>query len=234
MYSSGNFGSCRCREYRRSCGFPWTELLRVCSASAWIKVQIFQVMDVPVPVMCPCRRGATSPSSQIVGKITQKGTLFPVVLSCDGMFYMVFVSVPGSPGTRSGTCSAVHVPCKSVLSGLQRGALWTCTSHVVIPCFKQPQRQQPTARRRRELRSWLRHERTTGIQETIDALRRQKTANSEVEAVFFELFDEDTAGWRPALLYLSIEGQPLQLNRILAMKYIWKKKKEEGQMDKKI
>ena len=143
---------------------------------------------------------------------TKKALCFQWFFRVTEFFYMVFVSVPGSPGTRSGTCSAVHVPCKSVLSGLQRGALWTCTSHVVIPCFKQPQRQQPTARRRRErrLRSWLRHERMTDIQETNDASRRQKTANSKVEVVFFELFDEDTAGWRSAPLSLSQVGQPLR------------------------
>ena len=75
-----------------------------------------------------------------------------------------------------------------------------------------------SARRRRErrLRSWLRHERMTvrmelaaGLHhssfrgagpETHDAPRSQRTANSREEAVFFELYDEDTAGWRPAPL----------------------------------
>ena len=33
---------------------------------------------------------------------------------------------------------------------------------------------------------------------THDAPRSQKTVNSKGEAVLFELFDEDTAGWRPA------------------------------------
>ena len=34
--------------------------------------------------------------------------------------------------------------------------------------------------------------------ETNDALRSQKTVNPKEDAVFFELYDEDTAGWRPA------------------------------------
>ena len=71
-------------------------------------------------------------------------------------------------------------------------------------------------RRERRLHSWLRHERMTvrmelaaalhhsanksAGPETNDALRSQKTVNSREEAVFFELFDEDTAGWRPPYL----------------------------------
>ena len=72
-----------------------------------------------------------------------------------------------------------------------------------------------SARRRRErrLRSWLRHERMTvrmelaaarhhsafkgAGPETHDAPRSQKMVNSRQEAVFFELYDEDTAGLRP-------------------------------------
>ena len=68
------------------------------------------------------------------------------------------------------------------------------------------------ARRRREhpLRSWLKHERQTVRMElaaathcsaykgagaqTSDASRSQKTVNSREVAVFFELYDEDTAG----------------------------------------
>ena len=68
-----------------------------------------------------------------------------------------------------------------------------------------------SARRRRErqLRSWLRRERMivrmelaaalhhsafkSAGPETNDTLRRQKTVNSKEEAVFFELYDEDTA-----------------------------------------
>ena len=74
------------------------------------------------------------------------------------------------------------------------------------------------ARRKRErrLRSWLRHERMAVRKELTaalhhsasksagpemhDALRSQKTVNSKEDAVFFELYDEDTAGWRPAPL----------------------------------
>ena len=80
------------------------------------------------------------------------------------------------------------------------------------------ERDVGSARRRRErrLRSWLRHERMTvrmelaaalhhssfrgAGPETHDAPRSQKTVNSREDAVFFELFDEDTAGWRPAPL----------------------------------
>ena len=76
-------------------------------------------------------------------------------------------------------------------------------------------RDAGSARRRRErqLRSWLRHERMTvrmelaaalhhsafkgAGPETNDALRSQRTVNSREEAVFFELYDEDTAGKRP-------------------------------------
>ena len=36
--------------------------------------------------------------------------------------------------------------------------------------------------------------------ETNDVLRSQKTVNSREDAVFFELYDEDTAGWRPPCL----------------------------------
>ena len=36
--------------------------------------------------------------------------------------------------------------------------------------------------------------------ETNDAIRSQKTVNSTEEGVFFELYDEDTAGWWPASL----------------------------------
>ena len=70
-----------------------------------------------------------------------------------------------------------------------------------------------SARRRRErrLRSWLRLERMTVRMElaaarhhsafkgagTHDAPRSQKTVNSRQEAVFFELYDEDTTGLRP-------------------------------------
>ena len=61
-------------------------------------------------------------------------------------------------------------------------------------------------RRKRRLRSWLRHERVTVAAalhhsasksvgpETNDASRSQKTVNSKKKAVFFELYDEDTAG----------------------------------------
>ena len=70
-----------------------------------------------------------------------------------------------------------------------------------------------SARRRRErrLRSFLRHERMTVRMELAaalhhsrdvgpgknDGLRAQKTVNSREDAVFFELFDEDTTGVRP-------------------------------------
>ena len=73
-----------------------------------------------------------------------------------------------------------------------------------------------SARRRRErrLRSFLRHERMTVRMELAaalhhsrdvgsgknDGLRAQKTVNSREDAVFFELYDEDTAGWRPPCL----------------------------------
>ena len=77
------------------------------------------------------------------------------------------------------------------------------------------ERETGSARRRREcgLRSWLRHERMTvrmelaaalhhsafkgAVPETNDALRSQKTVNSREDMVYFELYDEDTAGWRP-------------------------------------
>ena len=80
------------------------------------------------------------------------------------------------------------------------------------------ERETGSARRRRErrLRSWLRHERMTvrmelaaalhhsaykdAGPETNDALRSQETVNSREGAVFFELYDEDTAGWRPPCL----------------------------------
>ena len=80
------------------------------------------------------------------------------------------------------------------------------------------ERDVGSARRRRErwLRSWLRHERMTermelaaalhhssfrgAAPETHDAPRSQRTANSREEAAIFELFDEDTVGWRPAPL----------------------------------
>ena len=66
-------------------------------------------------------------------------------------------------------------------------------------------------RRQRRLRSMLRHERQTVAMELAaalhhsrdvgsgknDGLRAQKTVNSREDAVFFELFDEDTAGTRP-------------------------------------
>ena len=77
------------------------------------------------------------------------------------------------------------------------------------------ERDGGSARRRRErrLRSFLRHERMTvrmelaaalhhssfrgAGPETHDAPRSQKTVNSREGAVYFELFDEDTAGLRP-------------------------------------
>ena len=83
-----------------------------------------------------------------------------------------------------------------------------------------------SARRRRErrLRSRLRHERMTvrmeltaalhhsapksAGPETYDAPRSQKTVNSKEDAVLFELFDEDTAGWRSAPL---LEPKPQDL-----------------------
>ena len=54
---------------------------------------------------------------------------------------------------------------------------------------------------RMELAAALHHSsfRGAGL-ETHDAPRSQKTVNSREEAVFFELYDEDTAGWRPAPL----------------------------------
>ena len=42
---------------------------------------------------------------------------------------------------------------------------------------------------------------------THDALRSQKTVNSKEEAVFFEQYDEDTAGWRPAPLLEPLPQQ---------------------------
>ena len=46
--------------------------------------------------------------------------------------------------------------------------------------------------------------------ETYDAPRSQKTVKSKGDAVLFELFDEDTAGWRPAPL---MEPMPQDLPR---------------------
>ena len=46
--------------------------------------------------------------------------------------------------------------------------------------------------------------------ETYDAPWSQKTVNSKVDAVLFELFDEDTAGWRPAPV---LEPMPQDLPR---------------------
>ena len=54
---------------------------------------------------------------------------------------------------------------------------------------------------RMELAAALHHSSFRGAgPETHDAPPSQKTVNSREEAVFFELFDEDTAGWRPAPL----------------------------------
>ena len=48
-----------------------------------------------------------------------------------------------------------------------------------------------------ELAAALHHSAYKGAgPETLDAVRSQKTANSREEAVYFELFDEDTAGLR--------------------------------------
>ena len=52
-----------------------------------------------------------------------------------------------------------------------------------------------------ELAAALHHSSFRGAgPETHDSPLSQKTVNSREDAVFFELFDEDTAGWRPALL----------------------------------
>ena len=88
-------------------------------------------------------------------------------------------------------------------------------------------------RRERRLRSWLRHERMTvrmelaaalhhssfrgAGPETHDAPRSQKTVNSREEAVFFELFDEDTAGWRPAPLPEVVGPQAQVLQRTMEL-----------------
>ena len=54
---------------------------------------------------------------------------------------------------------------------------------------------------RMELAAALHHSSFRGAgPETHDAPRSQKTVNSREEAVFFELYDEDTAGWRPTPL----------------------------------
>ena len=52
-----------------------------------------------------------------------------------------------------------------------------------------------------ELAAALHHSAYKGAgPETNDALRSQKTVNSKEDAVFFEVYDEDTAGWRPPCL----------------------------------
>ena len=54
---------------------------------------------------------------------------------------------------------------------------------------------------RMELAAALHHSAYKGaVPETKDGLRSQKTVNSREDAVFFELYDEDTAGWRPPSL----------------------------------
>ena len=52
--------------------------------------------------------------------------------------------------------------------------------------------------------------------ETNDFLRSQKTVNSKEEAVIFELYDEHTAGWQPALLSEVAGPQERVLRHIVA------------------
>ena len=52
-----------------------------------------------------------------------------------------------------------------------------------------------------ELAAALHHSSFRGAgPETHDAPRSQKTVNSREDSVYFDLYDEDTAGWRPAPL----------------------------------